>query len=162
MQQVSESLAGRAVYFVLHPMTLGAMARQPPSTWLTEALARNWPEAGEPFQPPPDPEPLCLRGFMPRLLTMHSPEAWLRWWDGYVTTYLERDLRQISRIESLMDFQRVIELLALRTGQLINQSEVGRDARLLQPTVIGISTCCNRRICSSGYRPTPAVGPRVC
>ena len=135
MQQVSESLAGRAVYFVLHPMTLGEIARQPPPTWLMAALAQNWPEVNEPIRPPPDPAPLCLRGFMPRLLTMHSQEGWLRWWDGYVSTYLERDLRQVSQIESLMDFRRVMELLALRTGQLINQSEIGRDARLSQPTV---------------------------
>jgi predicted AAA+ superfamily ATPase len=68
-------------------------------------------------------------------LTLETPEAWLRWWEGYIATYLERDLRNVSQIDSLLDFRRVMELLALRTGQLLNQSEVARDARISQPTV---------------------------
>jgi len=52
-----------------------------------------------------------------------------------VATYLERDLRQLSQIENLVDYRRLMELLALRSAQLLNQSELGRDAGLSQPTV---------------------------
>jgi len=76
-----------------------------------------------------------LRGLMPPLITLTSAQAWVRRWEGYVATYLERDLRQISQIESLLDFRQVMELAALRSGQLLNQSEIGRDARVSQPTV---------------------------
>ena len=72
---------------------------------------------------------------MPALLALAGPEDYLRWWEGYVATYLERDLRQMSQVESLVDFRRVMALLALRTGQLLNQSEVARDAGLSQPTI---------------------------
>lgn len=83
----------------------------------------------------PDPLPLILRGFMPALLTLPSPEATLAWWQGYVATYLERDLRALSQVSSLTDYRRVMELAALRTGQLANQSEISRDAAVSQPTV---------------------------
>jgi predicted AAA+ superfamily ATPase len=135
MGKVSESLAGRAVYLVLNPMTLGELHGQPPSTLLTDALAARWPEEGALSEAPPDPLPLLQRGFMPALLALKTPDSCLRWWEGYVATYLERDLRQMSQVESLVDFRRVMELLALRTGQLLNQSEVARDAGLSQPTV---------------------------
>jgi hypothetical protein len=59
----------------------------------------------------------------------------VRWWDGYVVTYLERDLRQVSQVAALLDFRRLMELTALRSGPLLNQSELGRDAQLSQPTV---------------------------
>lgn len=72
---------------------------------------------------------------MPPLLTLTTPQAWVRWWDGYVSTYLERDLRQVSQIDSLLDFRRLMELVALRSGQLLNQSELARDAQMSQPTV---------------------------
>jgi hypothetical protein len=72
---------------------------------------------------------------MPALLTLSSTQAWVRWWDGYVSTYLERDLRQVSQIDALLDFRRLMEFVALRSGQLLNQSEVARDARLAQATV---------------------------
>jgi predicted AAA+ superfamily ATPase len=68
------------------------------------------------------------------LLLLESSQSWTRWWDGYVATYLERDLRQVAQIDALLDFRRAMELAALRSGQLINQSELARDARLTQPT----------------------------
>lgn len=134
MQQVSESLAGRAAYFVLHPLTLGEQHRQPPPRLLTDLLSGQWPSESLIDEHPPDPVDLLLRGAMPGLVALTAPAAWLRWWEGYILTYLERDLRQIAQIDALLDYRRLMELLALHTGQLLNQTEVGRDAGLTQPT----------------------------
>ena len=134
LKQVSESLAGRAVYLVLHPMTLGEIHQTLPNTLLARALVGDWPEEQELSLAPPDPLPLLLRGFMPALLSLPSQAACSRWWDGYVTAYLERDLRQLSQIENLLDFRRLMELLALRCAQLLNQSSLAQDAGLSQPT----------------------------
>jgi len=71
---------------------------------------------------------------MPPLTRLESTPAWDRWWEGYIATYLERDLRQFAQIESLVDFRRLMRLAALRTGQILNQSGLGRDAALSQPT----------------------------
>jgi hypothetical protein len=135
MKQVSESLAGRAVYFVLDPMSLGETRGSDPPELIQRLLAGDWPtEAAQP-ELPADTIHLILRGLMPALLTMHTPQAWVRWWDGYVATYLERDLRQVSQLDALLDFRRLMELAALRSGQLLNQAELSRDAQLSQPTV---------------------------
>jgi len=135
MQKVSESLAGRAVYFALEPMTIGEINRRPAPTILEEMLAGKLPAEGKTSKPVDDVNTLLLRGLMPALLHISSSVGWVEWWEGYVATYLERDLRQISQIDSLSDFHRVMELLALRTGQLLNQSEVARDAQISQPTI---------------------------
>jgi predicted AAA+ superfamily ATPase len=135
MRQVSESLAGRAVYFVLAPMTLGEVNRQPAPTMLVDLLAGKFPAEGTVPRRDADLSLLLLRGWMPALLRLSGPAAWVEWWEGYVATYLERDLRQISQIDSLSDFRRVMEFLALRTGQLLNQSEIARDAKISQPTI---------------------------
>jgi uncharacterized protein len=135
MRQISESLAGRSVYFVLDPLTLGEINDQPPTDLLQLMLSGNMPSEGVFPHSPPDPVPILQRGVMPSLMRLSGPPAWVRWWDGYVTTYLERDLRQISQIDALVDFRRVMELAALRSGQLLNQAELARDAGLSQPTV---------------------------
>jgi predicted AAA+ superfamily ATPase len=135
MKQVSESLAGRAIYFILDPMSLGEMHDRPHPDVLLRALNGEFPEEGSRATAFSDPAETILRGFMPPLLNLDSSQAWTRWWDGYVATYLERDLRQVAQIEALLDFRRVMELAALRSAQLINQSELSRDARLSQPTV---------------------------
>ena len=132
--QVSESLAGRAVYFVLRPMTLGEREEEAPPTLVEELLKGQLPSEGErlPFS---DPLFHAVNGFMPALLMLSSREAVLEWWQGYVSTYLERDLRGFSQVSSLSDFRRVMELVSLRTGQLVNQTEIARDAGVSQPTV---------------------------
>lgn len=135
MKQVSESLAGRAVYFTLDPMALGEIHQTKPPDILTRLLSGEFPAESSLDQPPSDPDEILLRGLMPALLTLDSPQSWTRWWDGYVATYLERDLRQVAQIDALLDFRKTMELVALRSGQLLNQSEVARDAQLTQPTV---------------------------
>lgn len=135
MKQVSESLAGRAVYFVLDPMAIGEMRGAPQPQILMRALAGDFPEEDVLPEEPPEPAELLLRGLMPPLLRFPAPQEWVRWWDGYTATYLERDLRQISQIDALVDFRRLMQFLALRSGQLLNQSELAREARLSQPTV---------------------------
>src|SRR5690606_7164770 len=57
------------------------------------------------------------------------------WFDGYVRTYLERDLQDLATISSLPDFRRLMRAACLRLGQLLNQTELGRDIALPQPTV---------------------------
>ncbi len=134
MKQVSESLAGRAVYLVLAPMSLGEIHAVQPPNLLKRLLEGNFPPETSLPQPPPDVSEILLRGLMPPLLTLDSPQAWIRWWDGYVATYLERDLRQIAQIDALLDFRKLMELVALRSAQLLNQSDIARDAGLSQPT----------------------------
>lgn len=134
MQHVSESLAGRAAYFVLHPLTLGEQRRQPPPSLLNDLLSGRWPEETLPVGEPADPLALILRGAMPGLVNLSTSADWLRWWEGYILTYLERDLRQLTQITSLIDFRNLLQLLALQTGQLLNQSEIGREVGLTQAT----------------------------
>lgn len=134
MKQVSESLAGRAIYFELDPLTVGEILETPAPTLITDLMAGHWLEDTTFGGSILDLPTLLLRGLLPPLVRLDSAPSWTRWWEGYVATYLERDLRQVSQISSLLDYRRMMELLALRCGQVLNQSELGRDAGLTQPT----------------------------
>jgi len=134
LSSVSETLAGRAVTIPLAPMTWGEWREDKPSRIVEDLLAGKLPEE-EGTSNPADVFSLILRGFMPALLTLAEKQDILDWWFGYVSTYLERDLRTLSQISSLPDFRRVMELAALRTGQLLNQTEISRDSGVSQPTV---------------------------
>jgi hypothetical protein len=134
MTKVSESLAGRAVYFDLLPMTLGEMASLEAPDIIERLFKGRWPREGAAF-PQIDPAGQILRGLLPPLIEMKAGRPVSQWWDGYVATYLERDLRQFARIDALVDFRRLMETLALRGGQILNQSEVSRDIALPQATV---------------------------
>ncbi|HAM36389.1 MAG TPA: ATPase [Elusimicrobia bacterium] len=135
MRQVSESLAGRAVHLTLLPMAAGEMLLRPPPSCLSEILSGRFPREERLAVADVDPFSAIFHGFMPRLLALPTAEGRTRWWEGYAATYLERDLRDLSQVESLSDFRTVMEILALRAAQMVNQTEVARDSHVSQPTV---------------------------
>lgn len=135
MAGAAESLAGRAVYLELPPFC--------PAEWLEEPQAldpldrlfdadmslADWPRRAGDWQG------WLLRGGFPPALAAASEGERNLWYAGYVQTYLERDLRRLSAVASLPDFQRLMALAAHRAGRLLNQSELGRDAGIAQPSV---------------------------
>lgn len=140
MRQVSETLAGRAVYLTLWPMTRReqrGLGR--PGIWqeLLDAADEAWPDiiaaqdvGKEEWQA------WALRGGYPvPALELPTAAARATWFAGYVQTYLERDVRELSVIAALPDLRRLMRAVCLRVGQLLNQTELGRDAALAQPTV---------------------------
>jgi uncharacterized protein len=134
MEKVADTLAGRAIYLELPPFC--------PAEWRErkDALAsldhlfspdfdwRRWHDE------PGDWPAWLLRGGFPPALQIASEADRSLWFAAYVQTYLERDLRQLSDVSSLPDFQRVMALAAQRTGKLLNQADLARDAALSHPT----------------------------
>ena len=140
MHRVSESLAGRASYLTLWPMTRreqSGLGRCGVWEALIEARDGDWLDllAAAPDEPE-DWRALARRGGFP-VPAVHLRAASERavWFDGYVRTYLERDLQALSSIAALPDFRRLMQAAALRLGQLVNQTDLGRDVGLPQPTV---------------------------
>ena len=130
MEGVSESLAGRAGYVSLPPFC--------PGEWLGDrsllgALDLLFSETFDPRLWPSgksDWSRWAVRGGYPGVLELDTAEARDIWFEGYVATYLERDLRQLSDIAHLPDFQRLMKLAASRCGRLVNQSDFGREVHL--------------------------------
>jgi predicted AAA+ superfamily ATPase len=140
MRKVSESLAGRASYLTLWPMTRREqMGLGRTGVWdeLLDTPDTDWLDllAAQPDEPE-DWRALARRGGYPTpALHMKSAQDRNVWFDGYVRTYLERDLQELSSISALPDFRRLMRAVSLRLGQLANQTELGRDIALPQPTV---------------------------
>jgi predicted AAA+ superfamily ATPase len=69
------------------------------------------------------------------------PEIWAEnfnandFFDDYIQTYLERDLKQILNVTNLRDFRRFLTLLALRVGQLMNYSELSKEVGVAVNTI---------------------------
>ena len=140
MRRVSESLAGRASYLSLWPMTrreqLGSgrcgiwddLLATADAQWLDVVSAQ--PDQAE------DWRSLARRGGFPTPAVHLTSDAERSiWFDGYVRTYLERDLQDLSAIAALPDYRRLMRAACLRLGQTTNQTELGRDVALPQPTV---------------------------
>ncbi len=72
-------------------------------------------------------------GGMPALLPLSEEERW-KWLRDYEYTYLERDLADLARLDDLEPFTKFQRLSALRSGRLLNYSELARDASVCVDT----------------------------
>jgi predicted AAA+ superfamily ATPase len=139
MKRVSETLAGRAVYLTLRPMTrLELLGRGASGLW-SELFRRGddaWPELLRTRGHHEDWKEAVRRGGypVPAHHLQRAPERAL-WHAGYTQTYLERDLRHLSAVDSPPSFRRLMRAACLRIGNLVSQTELGRDVGMPQPTV---------------------------
>ena len=138
LEGITESLAGRALYLRLHPFTrrealeIGESPFLPrffesPSDAIRQAATEDIEEVGGAVR---DEE--ILSGGMPPVVTLDIDRR--LWFLGYEQTYVERDVRQLSQIPDLVPFRNVLQLSALRTGQLLNLSNLAQDARISPTT----------------------------
>jgi len=142
MRRVADSLAGRAVYLTLWPLTrrerlgLGAAG-----VWseLLDAPFERWHAILEAQTAPEQPwtELATTGGFPTPALELTDDEQRADWFEGYISLYLERDLRELSAVHDLLDFRRLMTALALRVGNLVNQTDLGRDVAMSQQRVRG-------------------------
>lgn len=141
LKKVRESLAGRAFVMELWPLMLCELVTDAPagigspllSDLIRHDLATVLNEApgvkiGPEALRADEAEAHLLRwGGMPELLelTHHERIEWLR---SYEITYLERDLGDLARMDDLQPFKKFQKLASLRSGCLLNYSELARDA----------------------------------
>ncbi|MBN7796062.1 ATP-binding protein [Parahaliea mediterranea] len=109
---ITQSLAGRAALLTLLPMTYGELER-------SGKIGRNLDKILFDGAYPP----IFDRGLEPH-----------PWQGNYVRTYLERDVRQLIKVQDLGTFQRFLKLCAGRTGQLLNLSSLANDAGITHNT----------------------------
>lgn len=105
-QSISQSLAGRCGILVLLPPDLGELGK--------------FPEA------PDELFHLLWQGAYPRIYDRRIPAH--QWLADYITTYIQRDVRQVINVGDLQTFSGFLKLCAGRTAKEINLSKLGSDA----------------------------------
>lgn len=144
LKKVRESLAGRINIFELYPLMLCELIADKEATLSPplfskllrgklvneilmktskvlfdhEAHIRRWEKH------------LLEVGGMPALLSIQEENECFIWIRNYEQTYLERDLSDLARIHDLEPFRTFQKLSALRSAQLLNYSQLARDATL--------------------------------
>lgn len=112
MSGITQSLAGRSAFIELLPFSLNELGR-----------------AG--ISPPSLDEMLLAGGYPPLYDRSLLPKAWF---PAYVTAYVERDVRQILKVQDLEVFQRFVRLCAGRSGQILNLASLATDCGITHNT----------------------------
>lgn len=145
LPKLGDSLAGRMTILELHPLTVAEQARRP-GGFLAAWLAGKIQPALAPDPTPPDPMSHVTRvmaGGFPEPLT-RTPARARAWHRDYVRALVERDVRDVARIREPHDLSRLLTLLALRTGTLLNSSTLCNELDLRRETVERYLAICER------------------
>ncbi len=123
IEKVTESLSGRAAILRLLPLAVREALGTPYAPFVWEERKHqvrrkniSSPDLWEEF----------LRGGYPEL-TADPARDLILWHASYVQTYLERDVRSLRQVGDLTLFQSFLRILATRSGQLLNLTEIARD-----------------------------------
>jgi len=111
-EAVSQSLAGRTAVLTLWPFSLAELRRYAPLT---------------------DPFELIVRGCYPRVHEEKLDSR--RFYNSYLQTYVERDVRALIQLRDLSAFQKFLVLLAGRIGQVVNLASLANDVGVSAPAL---------------------------
>lgn len=136
MKNVTESMAGRVAIFRLLGLSLDEENGDPEVDIFTpdEAyLAKRRAKAIHLTIPTVFQN--IWRGSFPFVITNNSVDNRERFYQSYISTYIQRDVRDFMQIENQDNFLRFMQVAAARTGQLINYADFARDVGISEPTV---------------------------
>ncbi|MBU1129777.1 ATP-binding protein [Patescibacteria group bacterium] len=125
MKGVSESLAGRAAILSLLPFSLAERIGFGDKTRLVNEFLKK-PILNQSLKKKVSISELILRGNYPEIANNKRVDRQL-WCASYINTYLERDIRNLTQVGDLNQFERFLRLCATRTGQILNISEIGKE-----------------------------------
>jgi len=76
-----------------------------------------------------------LEGGYPVAFMLSTAKERFLWFNSYISTYIERDIRSIGELRDLDNFIRFFNVIAPRTGTLLNKANISNDTKLTAPTV---------------------------
>ena len=138
LPKLSESLAGRMEILTLWPLSQAEI--QGTATSFVDALfsAESPVARFKNAAPVPSRQEIIervVRGGYPEPLTRSSAARRASWFESYIATILQRDVRDLANIEGLTQMPKLLSVLAARTASLLNASDISRTAGIPYTTL---------------------------
>lgn len=134
LPRLSESLAGRMEILTLWPLSQGEIEGVREG-FIDAVFARTLPALATQTEGWSGVLGRMLRGGYPEVLARDTAERRRPWFGSYVTTILDRDVRDISEIEGLTAMPPLLTLLATRSTALMNYADLSRGLGMPQSTL---------------------------
>ena len=132
---IADSLAGRMEVLTLYPLSQGEIAGTQ-EDFIGALFQNDFPPKSTtaPLTKDALMEAIAVGGY-PEVLSRNSPKRRAAWFDSYITTLVERDIRDISNVQDISGLIRLLRLLGVRSGTLHNQAELSRSVGMPASTL---------------------------
>lgn len=133
LPRLPESLAGRMEIIPLFPFSAGELAGVAEG-FLPRLFAGSIAQS-KPLSTCEDIEAKLTCGGYPEATQRETDDRRAAWFASYISTILQRDVRDLARVDALHTLPNLLKLLAARASGLLNLADVGRDAGLPHTTL---------------------------
>lgn len=135
LPRVADALTGRVEILTLWPLSQGEIAGKK-ETFLNAAFSPGFEQK---YRPPVNTaqelSSALVAGGYPEPLQRSDSERRAAWFDSYVMTLIDRDMKDLSHLHDVSSVPRLLRLLAARAGTLFNQSELSRSTGIANSTL---------------------------
>ena len=133
LPRLAESLAGRMEIIPLFPFSAGELSGR--REGFVKRLFAGTLAKAKPIPMKDDLALRLVRGGYPEAIRRTDDDRRGAWFAAYISTILQRDVRDLARVDGLHAMPNLLKLLAARASGLLNLSDVSRDAGLPHTTL---------------------------
>jgi hypothetical protein len=131
MEKISQSLAGRIAPFTLYPFSIEELFGSVPKTERDDLISftEKLPTALTRLQV----HEILYTGLYPRIHDRQLEPS--KWYETYLQTYIERDVREMINIGDLRQFEMFLKVAAAHSGRILNKAAIANRTGVSLPTV---------------------------
>lgn len=135
LKRANESLAGRLIELTMYPFSAKEKNHDTSTNFLDYLFEESIEKLKVTKQQSENVKQFIIEGGYPLSFMMNSPKERFLWFNSYISTYIERDIRSIGELRDIDNFIRFFNVLAPRTANILNKSNIANDTSLNSVTV---------------------------
>lgn len=134
MKNVTESLAGRVAIVDLKGLSLKELDGLEQAPFIPTADNIESMRKSSKYHDLTDIYERIWRGSYPEVNT-NTDTDWETFYKSYLRTYIERDIKDLNAVKNEMDFIKFLKVLAARTGQMLDYTDISKEVGVSSPTI---------------------------
>ena len=135
MKKARETLAGRVIELPLFPLSAKELRNKPNDNIIDTLFSGGIERLSIENIAIEDILQTVINGGYPQIYKIESQRGKNLWFNSYISTYVERDIRDVGELRDIAAFIKFFNILAPRSSALLNKAELANNSGLSEATV---------------------------
>ncbi len=131
LKETKDTLAGRIIEINLLPLSAKEMNKKPNENCIDSLFNTNFKN----IKSTTNIKQTILNGGFPEILKLHTALEKRLWFSSYISSYIERDAREIGELRDVYNFFKFINVIAPRSATLLNVSNISNAIDVKNSTI---------------------------
>lgn len=132
MKQAKDTLAGRIIELELYPLSLKEKSHDPHTNIIDALFSHSFECKRIAYT---DMVEQIIRGGYPEALKLSTPMERRLWFSSYISTYVERDARDLAELRDIDSYFRFLNIIAPRSTQMLVKSDLAKEVGVRIETI---------------------------